>query len=116
MPCNPTAPSFTQPNQTKIGQPIANFDRLGLPVQQASGSPATMEQVAFQMLQLKRLMESAFQLEGFSQATANSHTADTVVVEYAASEGLYRSFKNQPLELRVQLILAPARALTCVAT
>lgn len=96
---------------------MASFDRLGLPVKQLpSTQPADMEQVAFQMLQLQRLLESAFQLEGFNQATATSHNADTVVVEYAPVERLYRSFQNQqPLELKVQLILAPVRALICVA-
>lgn len=111
MSFNPTAS-----NPIDLAQPIANFDRLGLPIKRPpSAHPATMEQVAFQTLQLKCLLESAFQLEGFYQATASRHSADTVVIEYMPTEGLYRSFQNQPLELKVQLVLAPVRALICVA-
>ncbi len=116
MSCNQYARYQTGSNQTTLSQPIVSFDLLGLPVKQhPSEPPATMEQVAFQMLQLKRLLESAFQLEGFNQATACSHAADDVVIEYAPTEGLYRSFQNQPLELKVQLILAPVRTFSCAA-
>jgi len=92
-------------------QPIARFDRLGLPISSLpSACPTEIDDVAFQVLRLKRLLESAFQLEGFNQATANSRQSDAVVIEYAASEGLYHSFKNQPLELKMQITITPLSA------
>ena len=82
-------------NQTDFDQQVTSFDRLGLPVNRPSSEPSTAkEQVAFQMLQLKCLLESAFELEGFNQATASHHAAAQVVVEYAAAEQQYRSFQN----------------------
>ena len=80
-------------NQASFNRQITSFDRLGLPLQQRSSLPATTkEQVAFQMLQLKCLLESAFELEGFNQATASNHAMAYVVVEYEPAEKLYRSF------------------------
>lgn len=91
----PNQPDLNSPalNPSDLNQPTASFDCLGLPVDQlASAQPTAMNQVAFQMLQLKRLLESAFQLEGFNQATASRHAEAQVVVEYMPAEKQYRSF------------------------
>ena len=79
-------------SQNSFFSDSVSFDHLCLSVQPCpSELTLGQEQVAFHMLQLKRLLESAFQLEGFNQATANHSTADSVVVEYAPAEGMYRT-------------------------
>ena len=73
-------------------KPVAKFDRLGLK-ENPHQAQDDVENIAFQLLQMKGLLASAFQLDGFCRG-ATTNGVETLVLEYVVQEHRYQSFEE----------------------
>lgn len=74
---------------------IATFDRLGLK-DNPHQAQSDVENIAFQLLQMKGLLASAFQLDGFCRGAA-TNGVETLVLEYVVQEHNYQGFEEHKL-------------------
>ncbi len=72
---------------------VAFFDNLGLLVHDCDASDQS-DEVVFKMLQMKTLLASAFQLQGFERGVAIAPHQQNLVVEFQRHERRYEGFKS----------------------
>ena len=72
---------------------VALFDDLGLLVHDCDELDQS-DQVIFTLLQMKALLATAFELEGFKRGIAINPKAQNLAVEFSNGDRLYTGFKT----------------------
>lgn len=70
--------------ETQPADIVALFDDLGLLVQDCDQRDPS-DQVIFKLLQMKALLATAFELEGFKRGVAVNHHAQNLAVEFSVN-------------------------------
>lgn len=86
-------PQASAAEQKTERQSIAFFDDLGLLVHDCDATDPS-DDVVFKLLQMKTLLASAFQLQGFERGVAIDPHQQNLVVEFQQRERRYEGFKN----------------------
>ena len=73
---------------------VALFDDLGLLVHDCDEQDPS-DQVIFTLLQMKTLLATAFELDGFKRGIAINPKAQNLAVEFSSGDRLYKGFKTE---------------------
>ncbi len=79
--------------ETQPANIVAMFDDLGLLVQDCDQCDPS-DQVIFKLLQMKALLATAFELDGFKRGVAVNPHAQNLAVEFSATDSASGSSRN----------------------